>query len=70
MHLAVVSEGADHKLLIYAKGKQPLFTLPLTAVSGTASVALDSKPSEKGALLILTFAGKFQATLPIVPQPL
>ncbi len=70
LHLAVVSEGGQHKLQFYAKGKPPVLDMPLNATSGKAAVDLESKPAEKGAILILTLAGKFQATLPVTPQTL
>lgn len=68
MHLAVVSEGGQPKLQFYAKGKQPLLEAPLVTTNGSNIVDLNAKPTEKGASLTLTFAGKYQATLPVAPQ--
>jgi hypothetical protein len=68
IHLAVVNEGGQHKLQLYAKGKQPVLDVLLNAASRDAAVDLESKPAEKGAILTLTLAGKFQATLPVIPQ--
>lgn len=70
VHLAVVNDGGQHKLQLYAKGKQPVLDVPLIAASRDAAVDLESKPAEKGAILTLTLAGKFQATLPVTPQTL
>ncbi|MCS6858838.1 MAG: hypothetical protein NZT92_00795 [Abditibacteriales bacterium] len=68
MHLAVVNEGGQPKLQFYAKGKQPLLETPLVAANGAGVVDIHAKPAEKGASLTLTFAGKYQATLPVAPQ--
>lgn len=70
LHLAVVNEGGQHRLQFYAKGKQPLLDAPLTTARGSEVVDIHSKPAEKGAVLTLTLAGKYQATLPVVPQML
>lgn len=69
--LAVQKKGDGAELLIFAKDKKPVLTVPLEKIDTQQELPLDlegKKGENDAGLLLLSLFGKYQAKIPIAQQ--